>query len=254
MAAELVKVTGMVLAASPVKEYDKRIELLTKERGRISAFVTGARKVNSAVSACAIPFTFGTYYLYEGRSSYNVQSAQIIRFFATIADDFDCLCYASYFAELARYFTRENVEAPRELLLLYVACSAMTKGQIPLPLMRTIYEMRMMQIEGEALELFHCLDCGREEETMKVYFQRGGFLCGKCAEKCGILSKEKGYSLSADAVYALQFILTSPLEKLFSFRVSGQIEKELSEFMTHYYEHYLHHTFQSLSFLQDPFL
>ena len=110
MAAELIEVTGMVLTASPVKEYDKRIELLTKERGRISAFVTGARRVNSAVSACAIPFTFGTYRLYEGRSSYNVQSAQIKKFFAGIADDFDTLCYASYFAELARYFTRENVE------------------------------------------------------------------------------------------------------------------------------------------------
>ena len=89
MAAELIEVTGMVLTASPVKEYDKRIELLTKERGRISAFVTGARRVNSAVSACAIPFTFGTYRLYEGRSSYNVQSAQIKKFFAGIADDFE---------------------------------------------------------------------------------------------------------------------------------------------------------------------
>ena len=94
MAAELVEVTGMVLAASPVKEYDKRIELLTRERGRISAFVTGARKINSKVSACAIPFTFGTYYLYEGRSSYNVQSAHIQKFFSEIADDFDILCYA----------------------------------------------------------------------------------------------------------------------------------------------------------------
>ena len=63
--------------------------------------------------------------------------------------------------------------------------------------------------------------------------------------------REKGYRLSPDAVYALQFILTTPLERLFTFRVSKQIEKELSEFMTHYYEHYLHHTFQSLAFLES---
>ena len=243
--------TGMVLTASPVKEYDKRIELLTKERGRISAFVTGARRVNSAVSACAIPFTFGTYRLYEGRSSYNVQSAQIKKFFAGIADDFDTLCYASYFAELARYFTRENVEAPDELLLLYVACSAMTRGKISLPLVRVIYEMRMMQIEGEALELFQCLGCKTSQGNLRVYFSRGGFLCDSCAAKFMSELREKGYRLSPDAVYALQFIVTTPLERLFTFRVSEQIEKELSEFMTHYYEHYLHHTFQSLAFLES---
>ncbi len=239
----------MVLAASPVKEYDKRIELLTRERGRISAFVTGARRVNSKVSACAIPFTFGTYYLYEGRSSYNVQSAHIQKFFSEIADDFDILCYASYFAELARYFTRENVEAPQELLLLYVACSAMTRGQVSLPLVRIIYEMRMMQIQGEALELFHCLDCGKEEGELKVYFSRGGFLCRDCAARSVRPEREKGYSLSGDAVYALQFILTTSLSKLFSFRVSDTVEKELADFMKHYFEHYLHHTFQSLAFL-----
>lgn len=239
----------MVLAASPVKEYDKRIELLTRERGRISAFVTGARRVNSKVSACAIPFTFGTYYLYEGRSSYNVQSAHIQKFFSEIADDFDILCYASYFAELARYFTRENVEAPQELLLLYVACSAMTRGQVSLPLVRVIYEMRMMQIQGEALELFHCLDCGKEEGELKVYFSRGGFLCRECAARSVRPGREKGYSLSGDAVYALQFILTTSLSRLFSFRVSDTVEKELTDFMKHYFEHYLHHTFQSLAFL-----
>lgn len=249
MAAELVEVTGMVLAASPVKEYDKRIELLTRERGRISAFVTGARKINSKVSACAIPFTFGTYYLYEGRSSYNVQSAHIRKFFSEIADDFDILCYASYFAELARYFTRENIEASQELLLLYVACSALTRGKVSLPLVRTIYEMRMMQIQGEALELFHCLDCGEEDGDLRVYFSRGGFLCRKCADRSISAGREKGFALSGDAIYALQFILTTSLEKLFSFRVSDAVEKELADFMQRYLDHYLHHTFRSLTFL-----
>ncbi len=246
---ELIEVTGMVLTASPIKEYDKRIELLTKEKGRISAFVQGARRPNSTLSACAIPFTFGTYYLYQGRSSYNVQSAQIKTYFDKIAEDFDGLCYVSYFAEMAQYFTRENVEAPQELLLLYMTCKAVTKGLIPMPLIRSIYEMRLMQIEGEALELFRCLKCGTEETGREVYLSKGGILCRDCVAKIPQQLREKPVVLSHDALYALQFMLSSPLEKLYSFRVSEEVERELAVFLKKYLDKYLHHEFRSLVFL-----
>ena len=39
---EIVTLTGMVLVSSPLKEYDKRIEILTREQGRIPAFAQGA--------------------------------------------------------------------------------------------------------------------------------------------------------------------------------------------------------------------
>lgn len=146
--AETVTFTGMVLIASPMKEYDKRIEVLTKERGRISAFARGARKPNSALSACTVPFTFGKFTFYEGRNAYNLVSGEIGTYFEEITTDYDALCYASYFAEMIQYFSREGIEAAEELILMYVTMRALKHRIISFSLIRVIFEMRLMMIEA----------------------------------------------------------------------------------------------------------
>lgn len=236
--------------ASPMKEYDKRVEILTRERGRISAFAQGARKVNSALSACSIPFTFGEFTVYEGRESYNLKAGTIQKFFGDIAQDYDMTCYASYFAEMARHFTRENMDASNELLLLYITLSAMQNQKIPFSLVRVIYEMRMMMIQGQGIELFQCLECGKTG-CNKVYFQAGGLVCEECASKEKELKNSYPFVLSHDALYTLQFILTTPLEKLYSFRVTQEIQKELERFMKAYLGRFLPRTFKTLAFLPE---
>lgn len=245
---ETVTLTGMVLTASPMKEYDRRVEILTRERGRISAFAQGARKAGSALSACTLPFTFGDFVIYEGRSSYNVKGGMIQKFFGDIAGDYDMTCYASYFAEMAQYFTRENMEASDELLLLYMTLLALQNKRIPMELIRIIYEMRMMMISGQGLELFQCLRCHRTD-TRSVYFAAGGLVCEACAKKEEALAKSYPFLLGGDALYSLQYILTVPVERLYSFTVTPQVQSELEHFMRSYLGRYLPHHFKSLEFL-----
>ena len=76
--------TGMVLQAGNIGEYDKRIVLLTKERGRISAFARGAKKATSQYAAACQPFTFGEFSLYEGKNSFNLMWAGVDNYFDTL--------------------------------------------------------------------------------------------------------------------------------------------------------------------------
>jgi DNA repair protein RecO (recombination protein O) len=190
---DYIEVTGIVLSAMPVGEFDRRIELLTKERGRISAFAKGARKQNSALTGVTRAFVFGTFQLYEGRTSYTVKQASITNYFQEIITDLDCVYYGCYFAELAEYYSREGVDGADMINLLYASLKALAKKNIPNRLVRYIYEIRLVFINGECPDFFEA-------------------------------SWER---VNESTLHALQVIVTTPVNRLYTFTLSEECLNEL---------------------------
>ena len=117
--AEQIKVTGMVISSSPIGENDKRIVLLTREKGKISAFVRGARRPGNHLMAASDSFAFGSFYLYPGRDSYTMVNADITNYFRELASDVAKTYSAYYFLELAEYYSVENQDGTGMLNLIY---------------------------------------------------------------------------------------------------------------------------------------
>lgn len=194
---DLVKVTGMVLKAEPAGEYDKRIVILTKEKGKITCFVKGARRQGNRFMAATDPFCFGEFRLYPGRTAYNMSEARISNYFEAMRTDFEAACYGMYFLELMNYYTRENNDEKEMLKLLYQSVKALLKDNIPNELVRYIFEIKAIVLEGEYP--------GIEDNNKKI----GDY--------------------NDSTVYAVNYIVDSGIEKLYTFMVTDNVLKELEE-------------------------
>ena len=139
---EPINVSGMVLSASPVGEYDKRVVILTRELGKITAFARGARRMKSPLMAVSNPFVFGEFQVYAGRDSYTLSGANIKEYFLDLAQMQPGVYYGFYFLELAEYFGQEGNDETQMLNLL---CG--TKENL------TVFSLRDSAI--------YCQNCGK---------------------------------------------------------------------------------------------
>lgn len=244
--AQTITLTGMVLSAVPIGEYDKRIVLLTKERGKVSAFARGARRPNSQLIAASNPFSFGTFEAYEGRSSYTIVKAEISNYFRELAADVEGAYYGFYFMEIADYYARENLDAVHMLKLLYQSLRALESASLDNRLVRRIFELKAMVLNGEYPNVFICLKCGKEKELPYFHVRSGGTLCENCASQ--VVETRK---LDKSTLYTLQYIITAKIEKLYTFKVSAEVLKDLAQIMDEYMRFYIDREFHSLRVLEE---
>lgn len=240
-----IVLTGMVLSTTPIGEYDRRVVILTKEQGKIAAFARGARRPNSPLVGAVNPFSFGEFTVYAGRSSYTIQSAKITNYFAELRQDIIGAYYGFYFLELANYCTREANDEREMLKLLYQSMRALTNEHISNRLIRRIFELRMLCINGEGPQVFQCVVCGNAQRPMVFSARRGGLVCSECN-----IDVADRMILDKSTIYSMQYIETSTIEKLYTFTVSDKVLAELEKVVQRYMDVYVDKQFKSLEVLE----
>ena len=210
---EAAELTGMVIKSAPVGEYDKRLVVLTRERGKITAFARGAKRPGSSLMGPSRPFAFGTFKVFEGRESYSLQSAQITRYFEEVAGEIETSCYGQYFLEVADYYTRENLDGSGMLLLVYQSLRALMNPNIPNPLVQRVFELKAMVLNGE-------------------------------------YTPKPPVEVCDSAAYAWEYVIFSPLEKLYTFAVTEEVFGEFEKCVKINKSRYIDREFHSLEILR----
>lgn len=212
---ELCNVTGLILKTEPFGEYDRRVVILTRERGKIAAFAKGARRQGSRLLASTNPFCFGEFKLYEGKSSYSIYEASISNYFAELREDFESACYGMYFLEVMDYYTRENNDEKEMLKLLYQSLRALCHEGLDNRLVRYIFEIKALSINGEYPGL------------------------------------PEDHSYQESTAYTLSYIVNTSVEKLYTFIVADSVLTELKEIADNFRKRFVDRKFKSLEILNE---
>ncbi len=212
---EAAQVTGIVLKTMPVGEYDKVLTVLTKERGKISGFVRGARKLNNRLMAASDLFVFGRFMLYEGRSSYTIADIEVLDYFEELHTNPQLACYGMYFLELADYYTRENNDEYELMVLLYRTLQNLSKQGTDLRLLRAVYECKTLAVNGEFPGIPNSIDA------------------------------------SEAAHAAVRYIAGTSAKDVFRFQLDEEPKEELIRIAAKDMDLIVHHEFKSLQFLND---
>jgi len=210
---EPVELTAMVIRSSSVGEYDRRLVMLTRERGKITAFARGAKRPGNSLMGPCRPFAFGTYKVFEGRDSYSLQSAQVSRYFEELTQDVELSCYGQYFLEMADYYTRENLDGSAMLLLVYQSLRALLNARIPNGLVRKIFELKAMVINGE-------------------------------------YTQDPPFKVSGGAQYTWEYVVASSIDKLYTFAVTQEVYEEFEACVDTNRKRYIDREFHSLEILE----
>ncbi len=238
-----IELTGIVLSSTLVGDYDKRLVILTKERGKITAFAKGARKPNSPYLGISEPFNFGKFVLLEGYDAYRLVGGEIREYFLEVKNDIEGICYGTYFCDILEHLCVEGVGDSNVLNLLYVTLKALNKQDIPNCLIRRIFELKILVYDGEAMAAFNCVKCG-EEKVSAFYLQGNGMVCERC--------KTQGmYTMQESSVYTIQYIISSSLDRLYSFQVSEEVWREIDYVVGQYFTRHVAKKFHSLEILSS---
>lgn len=249
-----LKCRGIVLNEFPMGDKDKRITLLTREYGKIGVMVKGAFSPNSKWRSVSQPFSCASYELSKSNGFYYIKDAELIDSFYAMRSDFDRLAWGELLLEVSADIATSGEDNSEIVDLLLRALSVMRNERMTPQCAGAAFLWRLMSRIGFQANLRHCAGCGAEltalppeaSQNFCFSFTGGAMICPDCA-----MLRGGDYFLSRDALNALLYIQEAPAEKVFSFSVGEDAEKEMAELACRYLEFHLGGNYRGLKFIRN---
>ena len=218
----IIKTTGIILMESNMGDYDKMLTMLTPGLGKIGCAAKGARRPKSLLLSGTQFLCFGEYLLYEGNSTYHINSCEIIEVFYNLRTDLDKLKYATHITKIISDVTNENENSYKILQLFLNTLYTISETDKNMDLILAIFKFRLLAILGFTPNVAECRDCNKKEELIYFSIKDNGFKCGICAKQ-----DKSAIQMDETTKKAIQYAILAPPKKLYSFSIPERSIKEL---------------------------
>lgn len=219
-----INTDGLILMEKCVGESDRLVTILTRQEGIVRAFAQQAKRMKSNKFSATQLLCYSRFSIYKGRDKYIIDDAQPVDVFFDLRRDIERLSLAQYFCELALALAPEETEAGDFLRLMLNALHFLSKALRPNLILKAIVEMRMLSLAGYMPNLVCCADCACYEADVMYFMPKSGVLY---CEDCYQSSAEPAIPLSRGVLTALRHTIYADFDKLFSFQLSKEGQKQL---------------------------
>lgn len=165
---------------------------------------------------------FGDYLIYQGASSYNINSCEVNEIFYNLRIDLDKLQYASHITRIINDVTDENQNTYKILQLFLNTLYVLSETDKNMDLVTSTFKLKLMCFLGFTPIIDRCSICKNRENLNHFSFRDNGFKCETCSRQ------DKGaIEISEATQNAIKYIVMAPPKKLFSFNLSEESVREL---------------------------
>ncbi|MDP4108708.1 MAG: DNA repair protein RecO [Bacillota bacterium] len=239
---------GIVIKNVDFKDTDKYVYILTANHGKLKALAPGSRGRGSKLLAATQLFSYGSFTFFEGRGYLKIDSAETKEQFFELSKEITALSLASYFMELLDLTGDSDVPTADILRLSLNALYALSKLKIPEKIIKPAFELRLLALSGFEPAISHCGICKKEPETPFLNLQNGILHCGGCR---GSIPRGLSLPLPQGTLYAMRYILSADLKRIFSFSLDGEPLDRLNEVCEAFALAQLEHEFRTLSYYKS---
>jgi len=240
----LYKTEAVVLGYRVLGEADKILTLFSPDKGKIHAVAKGVRRPRSSLLGGTQLFTHSSFLIAQGRNLDTISQCEIIESFSSLRATLEHMAYGLYFTELIRVSTPLE-EKNRKLFNFLLKTQKMLPAWPDPEVLKFIYELKLMALQGFAPELFCCVGCGGKlSGRIRFSPASGGVICEKCRGFSGI-------AISPEVLTVLRRFLRCTYEELCQLKVKESLKSPISNVLRAFVEHHIDRKLKALDFIRD---